>query len=193
MCGGRVLARCILGSMKPAKSTSSLVAAGFVLALAAACKSDGAADGAAADANVDSRSVTDASTTTKSDARSSLPDAKIYPPNSRKCSLMFSDPTDCTCNDGTPGASDPPACSTDSVVTTSTDHGVCCEDAFGCECLGYACTSGGNPATCACARIGSPDLPSGGTAVQECTASSSNQRCCYSAILNSCRCTSFDC
>ena len=174
-------------------SLGYLVAAALALAPAAACKSDSSTAQAAADASFDSRSVTDASTTTKADTGSTASDAKIYAPNSRRCSLMFSDPTHCTCDDGTPGTTDPPACSTDSVVTTSTDKGVCCEDAFGCECLGYACASGGSPTTCACARIGSPDLPSGGTAVQECTASTSNQRCCFSAILNSCRCTSFDC
>jgi hypothetical protein len=178
--------------MNPANGIPSVVI-GLVLAFSAGCKTDSSTDGAAADSSVDSRSTADASATNTTDARSAVPDAKIYPPNSRKCSLMFSDPTDCTCNDGTPGAGDPPTCSTDSVITNSADLGVCCEDAFGCECLGYACRSGGSPTTCACARIGSPDLPSGGTAVQTCSPSSSDQRCCYSAILGSCRCTSFDC
>ena len=179
--------------MKFANSVGFLLAVGLVLAATAACKSDSSTDGAGADAGVDSRVVADISSTPEADATTSLPDAKIYPPNSRKCSLMFNDPTDCNCNNGTPGSSDPPACSTASVVASTTDQGVCCEDAFGCECRGYACASGGSPRTCACASIGDPDLPSGGTAVQECTASGSGQRCCYSSSLNSCRCTSFAC
>jgi len=179
--------------MRLANSISSVLAVGLVLAATAACKSDSSTDGAGADATVDSRAVADTSSTAKADAVSSLPDARIYPPNSRKCSLMFNDPADCNCDNGTPGATDPPACSTASVVTSTTDQGVCCEDAFGCECRGYVCASGGNPPTCACASIGDPDLPLGGTAVLECTASSSGQRCCYSSSLHSCRCTSFTC
>jgi hypothetical protein len=180
--------------MKLANCTCPAIAVGLVLVLATACKSDSSTDGHVTDAaSSDSRSVPDANTINGTDTRGSQPDAKIYSPNSRKCSLMFNDPTDCNCNDGTPGASDPPACSTDSVVTASTDLGVCCEDAFGCECIGYACSRGGNPSTCACARIGDPDLPSGGTAVSECTAANSTQKCCYSAALKSCRCTSFGC
>jgi len=179
--------------MRFANSTGSLLAVGLVLAAIATCKSDSSTADSGADASVDSRAFADTSSTAKDDATSSLPDAKIYPPNSRKCSLMFNDPTDCSCVDGTPDASDPPACSTDSVLTGPTDRGVCCEDAFGCECKGYACISGGNPPTCACARIGAIDLPSGGTAIAECTASSGSQRCCHSSILHSCRCTSFDC
>ena len=179
--------------MRSGSSIGSLLAVGLVLAAMPACKSDSSTDGAGADAGVDSRVLADTSSTAKADAMSSPPDAKIYPPNSRKCSLMFDDPSDCNCNNGTPGASDPLACSTASVVTSATDQGVCCEDAFGCECRGYACANGGSPATCACASIGDPDLPSGGTAVLECTASSSSQRCCYSSILHSCRCTSFAC
>ncbi len=115
------------------------------------------------------------------------PDAVSYPPNSRKCSLSFGQASDCECSDGTPGASDPSQCSTASVVTSPVQQGVCCKDAFGCECVGYTCAS--NASTCVCSNIGDLMVPADGTTVRECPAAT-GQRCCLQRYTHRCICSS---
>jgi hypothetical protein len=117
-----------------------------------------------------------------------LPDAVSYAPNSRKCSLSFGQASDCDCSDGTPGASDPSQCSVASVVTSQVEQGVCCEDAFGCECIGYTCS--GNASTCVCSNIGDMMLPADGTAARECPAPTATQKCCLQRYTHRCICSS---
>ena len=173
----------------------------LVATLASACNSSTAVDGSSADGLSDSRAAAtpDTGTGTQLDSRApspdgtSAPDAKVYPPNSRRCLLSFGDPNDCQCINGTPGASDPSACSTTSVATSPGQQGACCEDAFSCECIGYACVNGDSTATCACDQIGSAYLPASGTPVTECPAPAGNQKCCLVSNLHLCICSASAC